>query len=133
MALWNKKKMTDMIASFLKDNNASYEIDGNIISFEVHFDNKDFTLYPYIKITELKSILSFGVNLRALSTTEKLEKKADKINAFNLASPYYKAYIGNDNVIYLEYNTVVTADSLELVLKNVIDSLFKLQDEIDSL
>ncbi|MBO5712345.1 MAG: hypothetical protein J6R47_05840, partial [Acholeplasmatales bacterium] len=89
--------------------------------------------YPYIKMTELKSILSFGVNLRALNSSEKLEKKADKINSFNLSSPYYKAYIGNDNVIYLEYNTVATTDSVEQILINVIDSLFKLQDEIDSL
>ena len=133
MALWNKKKMNDLIISFLKENNASYEVDGNVISFEVHFDNKDFTLYPYVKMTELKGMLSFGVNLRALNSSEKLEKKAEKLNAFNLASPYYKAYLGNDNVIYLEYNTVASTDCVELVLKNVIDSLFKLQDEIDNL
>ncbi len=133
MALWNKKKMSDMITAFLKENNASFEIDGNIISFEVHFDNKDFTLYPYIKMTELKSMLSFGVNLRALNSSEKLEKKSEKLNAFNQASPYYKAFIGNENVIYLEYNTIASTDSVEMLLANVIDSLFKLQDEIDSL
>jgi hypothetical protein len=131
MAFWNRKKMLDLIKTFLENNNATYTVSNNEVSFEIHFNKNDFTIYPYLKVNEENGTLILNINIKEVNslTTEILHK----INNFNAKSVYFKAFVNDDNILYLEYNTFANADNIINVLQGVIDSLFGLSDLIDEL
>ena len=133
MAFWNKKKPLDLIENFFDSNNATYTISNNEISFEIHFNKNEFTIYPYIKIDETKGLLSISVNIKEIKKEDLTSKNLYKLNEFNSKSIYFKAFVDNSNVLYLEYNTFVNTDNITEILQNVVDSLFELSDEIDEL
>jgi hypothetical protein len=133
MAFWNKKKMFDIIKTFFITNNATYSITNNELSFEIHFDKNGYSLFPYIKINEDEGIINFTINVREINKNELTFKNLNDLNEFNLKSIYFKAFVNNDNILYLEYNTFANIDNITNVLQEVIDSLFSLSDEINEL
>lgn len=133
MAFWNKKKMLDLIKTFFITNNATYTISSNEISFEIHFNKNGYSLFPYININEEKEIVRFTINIREVNKKELTSKILLGLNEFNSKSIYFKAFVNEDNILYLEYNTFANVDNISDVLQGVIDSLFNLSDEINEL
>lgn len=133
MAFWNRKKMLDLIKTFLENNNATYTVSNNELSFEIHFNKNDFTIYPYIKINEEKGIVIFTINIKEANKNEMTSKMLYNLNEFNSKSVYFKAFVNEDNILYLEYNTFANVDNINNVLQGVINSLFDLSDLINEL
>jgi hypothetical protein len=133
MAFWNKKKMFDVVKTFFVTNNATYTVNNNEISFEIHFDRNEFTLYPYININEDKELMSISVNIREISKKDLTSKVLFNLNEFNSKSIYFKSFVNDDNILYLEYNTFTNVDNVSKVLQDVVDSLFNLSDLINEL
>ena len=133
MAFWNKKKPLDLIENFFDSNNATYTISNNEVSFEIHFNDYNFTIYPYIKIDDEKGLISFSVNIIEVNKKDISSKILTTLNEFNLKSVYFKAFVNDDNILYLEYNTFANVDNILNVLQGVIDSLFNLSDLINEL
>ena len=133
MAFWNKKKMLDIIKTFFITNNATYTVSDNEVSFEIHFDRNDFTLYPYLKINDDKGLITFNVNIREIAQKDITSKILSNLNEFNSKSIYFKAFVNEDDILYLEYNSFANTDNVLNVLQGVIDSLFNLSDLINEL
>lgn len=133
MAFWNKKKMLDIVKTFLETNNATYTVSDNEVSFEIHFNKNDYTIYPYIKINEDKDSIIFTINVKPINKSDLTIRDFSKLNEFNSKSVYFKAFVNDDNILYLEYNTFADVDNITNVLQEVINSLFELSDLINEL
>ncbi|MCR5647899.1 MAG: nucleotidyltransferase [Acholeplasmatales bacterium] len=125
--IFGKKKIIDLIIKYFNEKKISYEKNLNIISFSASYN--DFSIYPYIKINEENQQVSFLVNIRKINQKENV---FEKLNTFNIKSQYFRAIL-NEDIIVLEYNTLVDSDNLNDILDQMIDSLSSLRVEIKEL
>ena len=123
----NKEK--DKLIKYFKENNITYTEESNKIETEIVFKDKNISLYPYFKVEE--DYFSIIINIRKL--TEKLNLDLyQKINSFNLVSQFFVAKISNENILYLEYNTLYT-DNLRDIFESSISSLNELLSFIEAI
>ena len=123
----NKEK--DKLIKYFKENNIAYNEVGNKIETEIVFKDKNISLYPYFMVEE--DYFSIIINIRKI--TEKLNLDLyQKINSFNLVSQYFVAKISNENILYLEYNTLYT-DNLRDIFESSISSLNELLSFIETI
>ncbi len=125
--IFGKKKIIDLIIKYFNEKKISYEKNLNIISFSASYN--DFSIYPYIKINEENQQVSFLVNIRKINQKENV---FEKLNTFNIKSQFFRAIL-NEDIIVLEYNTLVDSDNLNDILDQMIDSLSSLRVEIKEL
>ena len=64
MAFWFKKKIVDTVIKYFNDKKVTIEKKNDIITFELLFENKGYSLYPYIKINEDTEEFSIVINIR---------------------------------------------------------------------
>ena len=125
--IFGKKKIIDLIIKYFNEKKISYEKNLNVISFSASYN--DFSIYPYIKINEENQQVSFLVNIRKINQKENV---FEKLNTFNIKSQFFRAIL-NEDIIVLEYNTLVDSDNLNDILDQMIDSLSSLRVEIKEL
>ena len=125
--IFGKKKIIDLIIKYFNEKKISYEKNLNIVSFSASYN--DFSIYPYIKINEESQQVSFLVNIRKINQKENV---FEKLNTFNIKSQFFRAIL-NEDIIVLEYNTLVDSDNLNDILDQMIDSLSSLRVEIKEL
>ena len=125
--IFGKKKIIDLIIKYFNEKKISYEKNLNIISFSASYN--DFSIYPYIKINEENQQVSFLVNIRKINQKENV---FEKLNTFNIKSQFFRAIL-NEDIIVLEYNTLVDSDNLNDIIDQMIDSLSSLRVEIKEL
>lgn len=119
------KTTIEKINKYFKEKEITLEKKDDIYSFMITYDT--FSVEPYFKV-DSNDYITMNVNLRMID-----EKKFDykTINDFNLNSPFFKAMVSDNNIIYLEY--VFKIDDVEELFDSIIDSLVSLKNEIDSL
>ena len=61
MALWGKKKASDILVKYLDENKIHYEIKDNVVSFELELGS--YSLFPYFEVDDIKNMLSVVVNV----------------------------------------------------------------------
>lgn len=127
MALWGKKKASDILVKYLDENKIHYEIKDNVVSFELELGS--YSIFPYFEVDDIKNMLSVVVNVCEKKLTDNLLRK---VNEFNLKSKYFAAKV-NNNIIYLEYNVKIDTDIVADVFKDLIASLNQLEEIIDNL
>lgn len=130
MGLFSRKTVKDEIKKMFLENNTT--IDGvNPFSFQLNLSR--FTLFPYVTLEDGKENvdLHFMINIRKIETLT--NNVYLNINSFNLKSKYLTCKLSEENVIVLEYNTNVNTDNVKEILNDIIESVFNLEDLIDSL
>lgn len=126
MGLFSKKTIKDELIKCLIEQNISIEGE-NPYSFQLNLNN--YSLFPYITIKD--NNFSFMINIRRVDNINL--QVLNNMNNFNLKSKYLTCKINNDNVIVLEYNSLVNIDNVKIILENIIESVFNLNDLIDLL
>ncbi|MDE6013695.1 MAG: hypothetical protein K2G50_01975 [Anaeroplasmataceae bacterium] len=129
MAFWNKKKLDSRLITYFVNHKIPYEIvneESTQIQFELCLAEKKMMIYPYLSMKD--DMISFNVNV-----TEHVLKGYDyeSLNQFNLKSPFFKAMITEKGIIVLEYRFV--NEDIEIMMDQLIESIFSLQEEIDAL
>lgn len=132
MAFWSKKRMLDSLTKYLTEQKVTYTDTLDCISFELFFQKSGYSVYPYIKLNEEIEEVSIVINVKKLEA-EPASKLYQRLNSFNLKSKYFTAKISEGLVLYLEYNTYASYDSIDKIIDRSIESLFNLQEEIDNL
>ena len=128
MALF-RNSQKDKILKYFKENKVTYNELDNKIETEIIFSSKNISLYPYFIIDDENNYFSIIINIKKFNEN----KSADiyqKINDFNLISQYFVAKISNDNILYLEYNTIYS-DNLKEIYEASIESINNLLDYIE--
>ena len=124
-----RSKEKDKLIKYFKENNITYTEVSNKIETEIVFKDKNISLYPYFKVDD--DYFSIIVNIRKI--TEKLNLDLyQKLNSFNLVSQFFVAKISNENILYLEYNTLYT-DNLRDIFESTISSLNELLSFIETI
>ena len=129
MALF-RNSQKDKIIKYFKENKVTYNELDNKIETEIIFSSKNISLYPYFIIDDENNYFSIIINIKKINE----KKSADiyqKINDFNLISQYFVAKISNDNILYLEYNTIYS-DNLKDIYETSIGSINNLLDYIEN-
>lgn len=130
MGLFGHSKQKDKLIKYLKEKNISSNEKNGKIEIELLFKDKGFSLYPYFVVDDDNDYFSIIINLK------KVEKTSidlfEKINDFNLLSQYFVLKVSNDNVLYLEYNSIFN-DNIRDIFDCAINSLFGLSNAIDSI
>ena len=124
--MFGKKNSSDIIIKYFKEKSIEYEYKNNIFSFNLSLDG--CILNPYLLIDD--NILSIMVNIREL--TKKDNNIYEKLNNFNVISKIFNAKVKN-NVIYLEYNTLIDNDNIEDIFDIILLSLSELSLQINDL
>lgn len=131
MGLFSHTKKKDKLIKYLNDKNISVNDKNGKIEIEIAFKDKGYSLFPYFIIDEENEYFSMVINLRKITEKISVELYA-KINEFNLISQYFTLKISNDNILFLEYNTLFD-DNLKDIFDEVNKSLFELKDVIDTI
>ena len=126
MGLFSKKTIKDEMKKYFNEQNISYEGE-NPYTFQLNLNN--YSLFPYITLKD--NNFSFMINIRRVDNINL--QVLNNMNNFNLKSKYLTCKINNDNVIVLEYNSLVNIDNVKIILENIIESVFNLNDLIDLL
>lgn len=129
LAFWSKKKIDNKIISYFIDKKIPYEVleqEKCCIRFELCLAERQIMIYPYLTIDG--DLVSFNVNI-----TEHSLKGFDyqMLNQFNLESKFFKAYLTKEGIIALEYRFLGVEDTG--ILDSLIDNLFSMQTQIDTL
>lgn len=129
MGLFSSKKIIDKLSKYFKSNNYEYEDNHGKLSFSLLLKNKNYNLYPYLSIDEQTGYVSIIINIRRIA------KKDDNLamaNAFNLKSKYFVLKIKQD-IVYLEYNFISSADLIVDQLTDILNSIYSLEEDIDNI
>lgn len=127
--LFGKKKLQDYLIKYFNEKNISFEKnDDSTISFTISF--QEISIYPYINASN-DGVLSILINIKKIENKNRLEQ-LEKINKFNLNSNFFTAKI-KDDILLLEYNTVIENDDVKEYLDVLIDSITNLKEEIKTL
>ncbi len=130
MGLFGHSKQKDKLIKYLKEKNiSSNEKDGKI-EIELLFKDKGFSLYPYFVVDDDNDYFSIIINLKKVEKTS--VDLFEKINDFNLLSQYFTLKISNDNILYLEYNSIFN-DNIKDIFDCTINSLYSLSEAIDNI
>ena len=130
MGLFGHSKQKDKLIKYLKEKNiSSTEKDGKI-EIELLFKDKGFSLYPYFVVDDDNDYFSIIINLKKVEKTS--VDLFEKINDFNLLSQYFTLKISNDNILYLEYNSIFN-DNIKDIFDCTINSLYSLSEAIDNI
>lgn len=129
MAFWGKKSIKDSLIKYLNEHGVTCKEELGCLAFDLYFKKSEYTVYPYLKINENNEELSIIVNLREVGDSF---KDYARINSFNYQSKYLMAKV-KDGLLYLEYNCHISYENAVIVLENIVESLFSLQEEIDKL
>ena len=129
MALWSKKKIETKITNYLKDKDISFQIENNVIKFELCFTGSGFILYPYITIDEKNEIISFDVNVNHINVKH---NGFNVLNEINQNALFLKSYVTIESILVLEYRFVIT-DEITNVLDKVLKDLFSLENILGKL
>lgn len=129
MAFWNKKKGNSKLMHYFATKGiACEEVEGEKekLTFSLAFKERDYMLHPYITIEN--NLVSMNVNVVQSSV-----KNYDlfKLNTFNLNSNFFKAFITEEGIVTLEYKFL--DQNIENMLDLLLDALYQLEEEIDSL
>ena len=124
MAFWSKKKLSEILIKSFKNDNITYKLEGNVLSFEMPVANT--MLYPYISIDDDSNEFSIVINIKKTQI-----KDFEALNRFNIKSRYFKACHEND-LIYLTY-VFISDDEIRDEINRVLGSLIPLIDEIQNL
>ena len=130
MGLFSRKTVIDEIKKLFNERNTSIEGD-NPFSFQLHLNK--YSLFPYITINLNNDYtnLAFIINLRKIDNIT--NQLYINMNSFNMKSKYLVCKLNMDNILILEYNTIVNTDNVKSILNDVIESVFSLEEEIDLL
>ena len=130
MGLFGHSKQKDNLIKYLKEKNiSSNEKDGKI-EIELLFKDKGFSLYPYFVVDDDNDYFFIIINLKKVEKTS--VDLFEKINDFNLLSQYFTLKISNDNILYLEYNSIFN-DNIKDIFDCTINSLYSLSEAIDNI
>lgn len=127
---WSKKKLVSKLTQYFNEKNIvarADEEDNLKIKLELCFIEQGYMLYPYITIEENLVSININVNQHVLKGFS-----FEKINEFNEASNFFKAYLTKEGIVVLEYRFYAFELETE-VFDSLISSLFLLQKEIDML
>ncbi len=130
MGLFSRKTVIDEIKKLFNERNTSIEGD-NPFSFQLNLNK--YSLFPYITINLNNDYtnLAFIINLRKIDNIT--NQLYINMNSFNMKSKYLVCKLNMDNILILEYNTIVNTDNVKSILNDVIESVFSLEEEIDLL
>ncbi|MGM9970197.1 MAG: hypothetical protein ACI35S_07365 [Anaeroplasma sp.] len=128
LGIFGNKKLIDKLLKYFNEKNITIINENNKYSFELFMVESGYSLFPYFTLDDESNELSIVINV-----IKKEEVDYNKVNSFNLKSKFFAAKISNENIIYLEYNTIVNADNIKEIFMNVIESVFSLQEDIDNL
>lgn len=131
MAFWQKKKASDALIKYLSLKQIKYKDDNNLLSFELHYPNNGYSIYPYFAFKDDLSV-SIIVNIRRIINDITI-KDYDKINRFNNKSKFFQAKINDEKVVVLEYNAYLEYDLLFEKIDDILSSLLALENELDQL
>lgn len=126
-----RSKEKDKLIKYFKENNISYNETDNKIETEIVFKDKNISLYPYFVINDAEDYFSIVINLKEISGKVTIDLY-QKINSFNLISQYFVMKLSENNILYLEYNTVYT-DNLKDIFESSIGSLNSLLEYIENI
>ena len=113
---FSRSKEKGKLIKYFKDNNIAYNEANNKVETEIVFKDK---------------IISIIINIRKINEKLNLDLY-QRLNSFNLVSQYFVAKISNDNILYIEYNTMYS-DNVVDIFDNAIGSLNDLLNYIESL
>ncbi|MBD5390908.1 hypothetical protein HDR67_02770 [bacterium] len=125
---WSQKKLLARLIQYLENKKIPFEMDEDklIVKMDLFFKNCGFMLYPYVKIEE--GVCSINVNVSKPSKGFSLET----LNHLNQTSKFFKCFLTEDNLITLEYRFIINEiDSA--IFDEIIDSLYMLEDDLDTL
>lgn len=130
MGLFSRKNVKEEIKKLFIEKNTTIEGD-NPYTFQLNLNK--FSLFPYITINENKDYinLSFIINLRKVEAIN--NQIYININSFNMKSKYLVCKLNMDNILILEYNTIINVDNTRTIINDIIESVFSLEEEIDLL
>lgn len=130
MGLFSRKNVKEEIKKLFIEKNTTIEGD-NPYTFQLNLNK--FSLFPYITINENKDYinLSFIINLRKVEAIN--NQIYININSFNMKSKYLVCKLNTDNILILEYNTIINVDNTRTIINDIIESVFSLEEEIDLL
>ena len=131
MGLFSHTKKKDKLIKYLNEKNISVNDKNGKVEIEIMFKDKGYSLFPYFVIDEDNEYFSIVINLRKVTEKTSVDLYT-KINEFNLISQYFTLKISNDNILFLEYNTLFD-DNLKDIFDEVKESLFELKDVIDTI
>ena len=124
MAFWSKKKLSEILIKSFKNDNITYKLEGNVLSFEFPISN--IMLYPYIKIDDDSEEYSIVINIKKEENVN-----FNNLNDFNINSRYFKAMYDN-GIIYLSY-VFASDENIKQELNRILGSLNPLIDKIQNL
>jgi len=131
MGLFSHAKQKDKLIKYLKEKRISVaEVNGKL-EVEFAFPGYGISLFPYFIINDDENYFSMIVNIKKVSDKKNIELY-DKINNFNLSSQYFTLKLSQDNVLFLEYNTIID-DNIKEIFDLMSDSLNELIDVINNL
>jgi len=130
MGLFGHSKQKDKLIKYLKEKNISSNEKNGKIEIELLFKDKGFSLYPYFVVDDDNDYFSIIINLKKVEKTS--VDLLEKINDFNLLSQYFTLKISNDNILYLEYNSIFN-DNIKDIFDCTINSLYSLSEAIDNI
>lgn len=135
MAFWTKKKVLNKIIEYLNTNNSTFTLNDGVLSFEVYLSKENYSLTPYLTLSNDDKCLSIKINLRKLNNDEENNSKfVFKLNDYNNKVRFFSAKIEESSkILYLEYNTFISYDNIDELLDTVIEEIFMLQTEINEL
>lgn len=126
---FSRSKEKGKLIKYFKDNNIAYNEANNKVETEIVFKDKNISLYPYFIVND--DYFSIIINIRKINEKLNLDLY-QRLNSFNLVSQYFVAKISNDNILYIEYNTMYS-DNVVDIFDNAIGSLNDLLNYIESL
>jgi len=131
MGLFSHAKQKDKLIKYLKEKRISVaEVNGKL-EVEFAFLGCGISLFPYFIINDDENYFSMIVNIKKVSDKKNIELY-DKINNFNLSSQYFTLKLSQDNVLFLEYNTIID-DNIKEIFDLMSDSLNELIEVINNL
>lgn len=130
MGLFGHSKQKDKLIKYLKEKNISSNEKNGKIEIELLFKDKGFSLYPYFVVDDDNDYFSIIINIKKIEKTS--VDLFEKINDFNLLSQYFTLKISNDNILYLEYNSIFN-DNIKDIFDCTINSLYSLSEAIDNI
>ncbi len=130
MGLFSKTKQKDKLLKYFNENKISVDKKNDKLAIDFIPQNQDYTLHPYFVVDDENDSFSIIINIKKIDKINIDIYK--KINDFNLSSKYFVMKISNDNIIYLEYNSLIDDNAVDVFIE-VIDSINNLGNAINNI
>ncbi len=126
--IFGNKKQIDKLNKYFLEKKIELKEENDKYSFEIVFQELGYSIFPYFSFNEEKNEIAIVINLRKDDNIS-----FQKLNEFNIKSKYFTAKVSSNNIIYLEYCTILSNDLYKEMLNDILDSIAMLALEIDAL